>query len=642
MKKYVKALTGLMLSASMVVSNFNFNSNYVAAVGEEKIAAADIVNKTNISKKELNKVETIALEDVVKAADIVNSYEDENEFSEVTNSVLTALYKEGDSDKIAEFEGMVDERADKLVKNYRAAADERKAGEKVNGFKTQTLAVVFDKDETITDIENIVEAEDGIIVNIYNDFVGNYAAEIMISYGQTVDMAKEEFEKYSSVICAGADYIYKQSDVSNEQSVDAREIVNDRTRMSQWYLNLVNAAEAWQYVEEAEHEKVLVGVIDSGVDVNHEDLKNVMSPLSADITGDKPVLLKDMDTPYATSHGTMVTGFIAAEANNGVGIAGVASCVNNDVVEVLGVKASYKESNGSAYFYGTNIFKAFDYCIKNGVKVINISFGSSDNDPYYRYVLDNATSRGIIIVAAAGNGAGHNFMMPADSEKVISVVSTTSANYLSTFSNYGEEKDICAPGTTVISTYPKNNYDYGDGTSFSTPIVSAVVAMMCSVNPELNYYDVLRILVNTSGEEEIKNYAGIKSKDIAKGGIVNAGNAVKAAYGYTANTTFVKERLVQQEKPSDPMEVVAKCVAPKTVQITWNVTNNIKLKKYTYNIYEGNNLIASNIKDTSKLLMNVSLGNHGYIVKSVLNGFESVGVSSEIIEVTNNSQVSVE
>ncbi|MBE5958813.1 MAG: hypothetical protein E7254_08130 [Lachnospiraceae bacterium] len=650
MKKLVKALTSLVLSAALMVSNVNvkFNSNDAEALGENKIKAADIQIKSQISKKELEKIETIAMEDVTEAVKKVSEYETENEYNEAVSAVLTAYYKNEKYDELKVFESKLDERAAKIVANYKEAAKERNAGEEINGFKTQTLAVVFDGELTKKEIKNIVEAEDAKIVDINKDFVGNYSVELKISYGQTVDMAKEAFGEYSETVCASADYIYEQTDysvvnnVAAEQSADARDLVNDRTRYSQWYLNLINAGEAWEYVANTEHEKVLVGVIDSGVDVNHEDLKNVMSPLSADITGAEPVLLKDMDTPYATSHGTMVTGFIAAEANNGIGLAGVASCFSNDVVEVLGVKASYKEANGSAYFYGTNIFKAFDYCVNNGVKVINTSFGSSENDPYYKYVLDNATSRGIIIVASAGNGGGHFFMMPADSEKVISVVSTTSANSLSSFSNYGEEKDICAPGTSVISTYPKNNYDYADGTSFSSPIVAGVVAMMCSVNNNLNYYDVLRILVNTSSEEQIRNNYGFTNENIAKGGLVNAGKAVKIADSYTNSTSFAKERLQQIETPSMAIEATAKCVAPKMVQINWEVSENVKSKKYTYNIYEGNNLVASNIKGTSTVLMNVSLGEHIYCVNAVYNGMESLGRSTEIVNVTKNPELETE
>lgn len=100
---------------------------------------------------------------------------------------------------------------------------------------------------------------------------------------------------------------------------------NDEYLCNQWYLDRINTSDAWDAVDKLSTSyEIWVAVIDSGVDINHEDLKDrILTDSSVDITGKKPVMLTDMEVPYVSGHGTAVSGILAANANNGIGIAGV-------------------------------------------------------------------------------------------------------------------------------------------------------------------------------------------------------------------------------------------------------------------------------------------------------------------------------
>ena len=153
-------------------------------------------------------------------------------------------------------------------------------------------------------------------------------AVVSISLGQTVDMAIDSYGEYNAINIVDYNSIDQVSGYSD---------INDNQVNNQYYLDYINAAGAWDFVSNTQHEKILVGVIDTGIELNHPELVNMISPNSADVTGESPVLLSEMEQSYVGQHGTFVSGIIAAEANNDSMMAGVASCYNNDVVEILAV-----------------------------------------------------------------------------------------------------------------------------------------------------------------------------------------------------------------------------------------------------------------------------------------------------------------
>lgn len=168
-------------------------------------------------------------------------------------------------------------------------------------------------------------------------------------------------------------------------------------------------------------------------------------------------------------HGTHVAGIIAAASGNGIGITGASSNVEILPVQVLSVKPSEPlkplsldispgEKGKEAYrkSLGDLVARGVIYAIRSGAQVINFSMGwpESNDSAYLRQVIHEAQARGIIIVAAAGNDSTRALLRPCAYPGVICVAANGPDGSLSHFSNYGTGVDISAPGTNILSTYP--------------------------------------------------------------------------------------------------------------------------------------------------------------------------------------------
>ncbi|MCI9617069.1 MAG: S8 family serine peptidase [Eubacterium sp.] len=526
MKRQIKKLTSVTLAVTMMVSLCSANIVRSTTAKADVKTVFDEIAEVSISEKKLDEIAEVALEDGEKAAKTVNDYENDADYNAALNSALTSYYDTEDFEQLDEFQNTVDSRSDEVVEAYEEAAEERDKGDK-NGYEAGKVVAIFDGEATEEEIHAVCEAQNGEIESMYKDFIGDYVAEISISLGQTVDMASEAYSQYSITEAVDSNDYYDVEET-------ALKATNDPDINKQYYLDNVHVKEAWDYVSSHTHDKVLVGVIDTGVQVDHPDLENVLSPYSADVTGSTPVLLTECEEPAKHDHGTGVASIIAAEANNNRQMAGVASCYNNDVVEILAVQAStYSEERDDYVFELENQLKALNYCFEQGVRVVNMSLGGYFPNNVQEHMINKMTDTGIIVVCSAGNNSVGYKHYPSDYEKCISVISTDSRNNMSEFSNFGPHKDICAPGTSVFMLNKNSGTWYGSGTSMASPVVAAVAAMMCSINADLNYFDVKRIMANTATDlaEDI-------SKDKVPYGIVNAAKSVQYAVDYTPNTLF--------------------------------------------------------------------------------------------------------
>ncbi|MCI8956260.1 MAG: S8 family serine peptidase [Eubacterium sp.] len=525
MKRQIKKLTSVTLAVTMMVSLCSTNIVRSTTAKADVKTAFDEIAEVSISEKKLDEIAEVALKDGEKAAQTVNEYKDDADYNAALNSALTSYYETEDFEQLEEFEQAVDSRSDEVVEAYEEAAEERDKGDK-NGFETGKVLAIFDGEATEEEIQAVCEAQNGEIKSMYKDFTGDYVAEISISLGQTVDMASEAYSEYSITEAVDSNDYY---DV--EESVGGS--TNDPNLNNQYYLDNIHVKEAWDYVSSHPHDKVLVGVIDTGIQMNHPDIINMISPYSADVTEDTPVLLKDCAQPAKTYHGTGVASVIAAEANNNRQMAGVASCYNNDVVEILAVQAStFYEEHGKYMFSLTNLLKAMSYCANQGVKVVNMSLGGYQYNSIEEEMVNQLTDAGIIVVCSAGNDHTANTHYPSDFEKAISAVATTVDNEIAGFSNYGSNKNICAPGNNIFMLDDHSGTKFANGTSFASPVVSAVAAMMCSINSELNYFDVKRIMANTATD------LALGSRDKVPFGIINAAKCIEYTVGYTPETLF--------------------------------------------------------------------------------------------------------
>jgi subtilisin family serine protease len=268
----------------------------------------------------------------------------------------------------------------------------------------------------------------------------------------------------------------------------------------------------------AVNEPIIVAVVDTGVDVSHEDLKDVIWTNTKEIPGngiddDHNGYIDDVhgintlqrdskgnatgDIRPIHPHGTHVSGTIAAKQNNGIGIAGIAS--NVKIMPILTVPNSGDETD-------INVAEAFVYAAKNGARLINCSFGKSYNDgnklipDTLKYIADKY---GVLVIVAAGNESMNidNFpTYPASfpNDNLLVVASTTSRGTMSSFSNYGIiNVDVAAPGSSILSTVPGNKYENMSGTSMATPATVGVAAEILSHYPKLTYLQLKNILISS-------------------------------------------------------------------------------------------------------------------------------------------------
>ena len=301
----------------------------------------------------------------------------------------------------------------------------------------------------------------------------------------------------------------------------AADLFNDPYLNRQWHYNNtgetspsvkgadINLYNAWAIT--AGRPDVIVSVVDGGIDINHNDLKENLWINVAELYG-TPGEDSDgngyIDDIYGVNfidytgnitvheHGTHVAGTIAATNNNGFGVAGVAGGTgNNDGVKVMSCQVFNTQGLSG------NFARAIVYGADNGAVISQNSWGYTSAEVYEQVVHDaidyfiaeagqypGSPVQGGVVIFAAGNDGSYYKYYPGAYEPVIAVGAMGPDLKLSSYSNYGDWVDIIAPGGEsnhgstwgVLSTYPDNRYTYMDGTSMACPHVSGIAALVAS------------------------------------------------------------------------------------------------------------------------------------------------------------------
>lgn len=425
----------------------------------------------------------------------------------------------------------------------------------------ETDAAEYISGEVLVFYENVQMTEDAVkIISQENDdrltetvlTTDNMAISIVeLSQGRSVEDAVEDYTSDPRIDLAIPNYILDTCEDEIENTgMGVQGSVNDTDYAPyQWYLEQVRAKGAWDIISQVPHEPIKVAVLDTGADISHPDLINVINQgesgevlsdaLDSELgplQGDGYVLGGVTGGSGDTTHGTHVTGILGAEANNGVGIAGMASSYDNSVMDLMVIDVFPDSETTFSY-----LFKGMDYAKSQGAKIINLSLGinlnlnNANTEALIKgtqKVFDAFLNEGIIVVCAAGNGDngdgvpdnGNITSLPGDLPSTISVINIDRTNQKNVTSNYGSLKDISAPGTDIWSTKNKGSYISKSGTSMSAPIVTGIAAMMLSVNPNLSFTEVREILCYTSTDIYSSGF------DIYSGyGLVNAEAAVREA-----------------------------------------------------------------------------------------------------------------
>ena len=307
---------------------------------------------------------------------------------------------------------------------------------------------------------------------------------------------------------------------------------NDPSYAEQWNLSVLNVLQAWGI----EHGKpqVTVAVVDSGVATRHPEFRSQLWENVGEIPrngvdddgngyiddrngwdfSDAPTLpgsgdwtVRDNDPEDETGHGTHVSGIIAAKANNGLGIAGIApNC------RLMPLRAGFKYGGG-AYLQNDDLAAAIVYAADNGARVINMSWGDTVRAFIIEDAIEYAHHRGCVLVGAAGNAAGVGSYYPAALESVISVAGLGQEKQLYDGSNFGSTIDIAAPGEEILSTALNGEYRERDGTSMAAAHVSGVAALVLSADPHATNIEIQEKLITTAKPLFITELVGAGSLD---------------------------------------------------------------------------------------------------------------------------------
>lgn len=344
---------------------------------------------------------------------------------------------------------------------------------------------------------------------------------------------------------------------------------NDKHYSKQWHYPAINLTQAWDLTTGTPSSgSVIVAVIDTGVFLDHEDLRDQLVPgydfISNTLnSADNDGIDSNPDDPgdgaqLGTSswHGTHVAGTIAASTNNNIGIAGVSWGAKIMPLRVLGPQGGTDYDIGQAALFAARLTNDSETFPAQKADIINMSLGGpssnvASHQQYMQSIFNSVRAAGVIIVAAAGNENSAQPSYPAAYEGVLSIAATDAVNDRAPYSNFanaslGSKIDLAAPGGNITldknndnqpdgvlssivddsSGTRKNSYSFYQGTSMAAPHVAGVLALMRAVYPGLTPQEVDTLLASGS----ITNDIGTTGQDNLFGyGLIDAFKAVNEA-----------------------------------------------------------------------------------------------------------------
>ncbi len=389
----------------------------------------------------------------------------------------------------------------------------------------------FDQDRAAAEA---IASRHNLTIDRYNDSI---KIVVYNTQGQSVPALLEALSNEPALEYVEADQVASQKP-EDEKAVSAnfttQADLNDTYYNQQYTLQAMNVPAAWDVTQ---GEGVVVAVIDTGVDLDHGDLKNRVVPgydafsqEEGDDAGDVSSLNYVMS---AYKHGSHVAGIIAAEANNGKGIAGVAPQAKIMPIKIFAdlsdiIKSLWAPEEDTSYTIVSVLADGIVWAADHGADVINMSLAVSEDSATIERAVKYALSKDISVIVAAGNErhVGNNRNYLAAIEGVIGVGATDDANKVTFFSNSGDYVSVAAPGQDIISSVPSflgfNSYVKMSGTSMAAPAVAGVAALLkAKFGPAATPEFIKRRLENTAID---KGDAG--RDDFYGHGIVNAGAAL--------------------------------------------------------------------------------------------------------------------
>lgn len=310
-------------------------------------------------------------------------------------------------------------------------------------------------------------------------------------------------------------------------------LTNDSLAVEQYALPIVGADQAWKL---SDGNGVRVGILDTGIDWEHPDLRKNLAINEAEdinrngtfepwlasqeingVSGDIDNIDQD-GNGYADDvigydfvnqtvrnigddqevdpipadeqgHGTSVAGVVAAEANNHIGIAGLAYHAKLVTLRAFDATGNAEEDDIAA---------ALVYAALNGVQVVNMSFGDGVDSPVMRDAIAFAAEAGCVLVSSVGNTGQISRQYPAGFDQVMAIGATNSSDKRAVFSSTGSLVTLTAPGEAIVTTAVGGRYRTVSGTSFSAPLVAAASALLLHNRPSLDPHEILGLLTESA------------------------------------------------------------------------------------------------------------------------------------------------
>jgi subtilisin family serine protease len=372
---------------------------------------------------------------------------------------------------------------------------------------------------------------------------------------------------------------------------------NDTQYSKQWIWPKTTTDIAWDRTKGSA--SMVVAVVDSGVNTTHPDLQGKL-------TAGIDYVDNDNDPNDALGHGTNVAGVVAANTNNGAGVA--SGCWSCKIMPVRVVDAN--EGTSAA-----TMAKGLQYAADNGAKVITMSISTTPNNSTLQTAVDYVLGKGVVLVTSAGNNAYGDQKWPAASPNVIGVAATDKNDKLASYSNFGSHVKIAAPGEVVTTRHP-TDYTIVNGTSFSTPAIASIIALMWSAFPNATPAQ-LRTAITSTADPCCDGKIG--------GGRVNAARAM----AYLAGNGTVADTTKPTINVTTPTEGAT--VGGNPYHITGTVSDNVAVSKLQIQLDELDPFVPQLNGVNFDITWNTTSFANGSTHVLKLTAFDSSGNASTVV-----------